>query len=356
MRKPTLDGMEVIILAFATILAMAASIVGQTPENSNNSTHLSVSQQPGPESPELTEARQLNAAAVRLYDEGKYEEALKPAKRALEIREKTLHSDDRLVLNAVRNLAAIQLALKNFKEAEPLYKRILAADEKALGVDSLRVAETLDALALLHYTKGDFERTESDYKRALAIREKSSGPGRNEVAQTLYNLAEFYQFQSQFAKARPLYQRLIAFDEKLMPGSDSIVREALGRYACLLRKMNKPDEARQLDAQARVVSAQDQDALEQALLEGGILNGKALRLEKPAYPAEARARGASGTVEVQVTISEEGKVIHACALTGPSLLWQVSEGSAYRSIFSPTLLNGKPVKVTGIIAYHFVRQ
>ena len=64
----------------------------------------------------------------------------------------------------------------------------------------------------------------------------------------------------------------------------------------------------------------------------------------------------SGKVVVQVTITEEGKVIRACAVKGDPLLWQVSERAAYAAEFAPTKLSGKPVKVTGVITYNFVRR
>lgn len=46
---------------------------------------------------------------------------------------------------------------------------------------------------------------------------------------------------------------------------------------------------------------------------GGVLNGKALSLPKPSYPAAARVVNASGAVNVQVTIDEYGNVVSATA-------------------------------------------
>ena len=87
---------------------------------------------------------------------------------------------------------------------------------------------------------------------------------------------------------------------------------------------------------------------------GGILNGKAISLTKPSFPAAARAVGASGAVSVQVLINEEGNVASASAVSGHPLLRQVSEQAALASKFSPTTLQGQPVKVSGIIVYNFV--
>lgn len=89
-------------------------------------------------------------------------------------------------------------------------------------------------------------------------------------------------------------------------------------------------------------------------ISGGVLNGKAINLVVPAYPAAARAVNAGGAVSVQVTIDENGDVISASAVSGHPLLRQASEQAARASKFSPTLLQGQPVKVTGVIVYNFV--
>jgi protein TonB len=89
-------------------------------------------------------------------------------------------------------------------------------------------------------------------------------------------------------------------------------------------------------------------------ISGGVLNGKAVSLPKPAYPAAARAVRASGAVQVQVLIDEEGRVVSASAAGGHPLLQAAAVAAARQARFSPTLLSGQPVKVSGIITYNFV--
>jgi periplasmic protein TonB len=93
-----------------------------------------------------------------------------------------------------------------------------------------------------------------------------------------------------------------------------------------------------------------------APISGGVLNGKAINLPRPAYPPIARQAHASGTVVVQVTIDENGGVISARAVSGHPLLQAVAVAAARGARFSPTKLSGQPVKVTGVITYNFVAQ
>lgn len=92
------------------------------------------------------------------------------------------------------------------------------------------------------------------------------------------------------------------------------------------------------------------------VISGGVLNGKALSLPTPAYPPIARAAHAAGTVVVQVLIDEEGNVVSAKAVSGHPLLQAASVAAAREAKFSPTRLEGEPVKVTGVIQYNFVAQ
>ena len=93
-----------------------------------------------------------------------------------------------------------------------------------------------------------------------------------------------------------------------------------------------------------------------APISGGVLNGKAISLPKPQYPAIAKAAHAAGTVTVQVLIDENGTVVSAKAISGHPLLQAVAVAAARQARFSPTKLSGQPVKVSGMIQYNFVAQ
>ena len=110
------------------------------------------------------------------------------------------------------------------------------------------------------------------------------------------------------------------------------------------------------DAKPDVAAGANVPPAKRRPISGGVLNGKAIVLPKPDYPADAKSAGAAGSVAVQVTIDEMGSVIEAKAVSGHPLLQQPSVNAALQARFSPTSLMGEPVKVTGVIVYNFVRQ
>ena len=89
-------------------------------------------------------------------------------------------------------------------------------------------------------------------------------------------------------------------------------------------------------------------------LPSSVITGKTIQKPAPPYPAIAKAANIQGTVAVQIVIDEEGRVISAKATSGPALLMNAAVQAAYRASFTPTVLTGKPVKVTGSITYNFV--
>lgn len=86
----------------------------------------------------------------------------------------------------------------------------------------------------------------------------------------------------------------------------------------------------------------------------GVVNSIAVRLPKPIYPPAAKVVNASGAVNVQVTIDEQGNVISAVATNGHPLLKAAAVNAAKQAKFTPTILSDQPVKVTGVIVYNFV--
>ena len=85
----------------------------------------------------------------------------------------------------------------------------------------------------------------------------------------------------------------------------------------------------------------------------GQLNSKALKLPRPLYPEMARRMRVEGAVKVLVTIDESGRVISARAENGHTLLREPAVAAARQARFTPALVSGQPVAVSGFITYTF---
>jgi TonB family protein len=301
----------------------------------------------------LAEASRLTLTVVKLYNDGKYDEALVSAKRALELRERALGPDHEMVQSALLNLAEIYTAKKKYGEAQKLVERLLKTYEKTVGPEDAGAAIFLDKLAFLTYVQGDFSKSEAAYKRALAIREKVLGQNHTEFATSLYMLAEFYRFTGKFEKAQPLYERATILRGKLLGREHPDYLKTKERYFCVALETGQEQKIKDIEK----ILGDTLGTKAHGVTEDAILNGRAISLPKPSYSDEARRYRAQGRVVIKVTIDELGNVIDASDMCGGNpLLVKPSLQSARAARFTPTKLSGQPVKVTGVITYNFVVQ
>ena len=76
---------------------------------------------------------------------------------------------------------------------------------------------------------------------------------------------------------------------------------------------------------------------------------------KPIYPAIAQSAGVTGTVTIEATIGEDGKVSDAKVVRSVALLDQAALDAVRQWEYMPTLLNGVPVPVLTTITVNFTR-
>ena len=167
-----------------------------------------------PDAGAVEEARRLNGEVERLYGEGKYDEAIPLAERALAMREATLGPEHMDVGESLANLAELYHQHGDYGRAVPLLQRSLGIYEKSLGPEHPFVATVVSNLAVLYADKGDYARAEPLLQRSLAINEKVLGPEHRAVATMLGNLASLYIDKGDYVRAEPLLQRSIAVAKK----------------------------------------------------------------------------------------------------------------------------------------------
>lgn len=304
------------------------------------------------ETPELQEATTLTASVVKLFNQGKYEEALPLAKRALQIREKALPRTDQRVADSLTNLGEIYIGKEDYRAARDTFKRLLQVLEERFGPEDLRLASTLDRLAPLQYRAASLDDAEEAFKRALALREKALGSDNEEVARAAFAIADFYRKRRDFQPAVDNYKRAMTTYGRLSGVKTDAFERVRDGFYCLSYEHNKPELGKEISRIYAELSGADPAREPEP---GTILNGRAISLPKPEYPEGARQRRLQGVVTVKVWIDEAGSVISAKDMCqGPPYLSESSVAAAFKARFTPTKLSGMPVKVTGVIVYNFV--
>jgi TonB family protein len=318
--------------------------------NSANSLACQRDEQPQtPSTSDVTEITRLNQQVVILVDQGKLDEALSLGKQVLNTAEKRLGSGHTLAGRAAYNLATVYFAKKQYYDAAKFYQKCLSIYERALGPNDPKLADVLFGLGWSSYAIGEVEKTESCLLRSLSISEKANGPGSTETAESLYVLGQFYQKSGKGNKAVEFYKRAIPIFEKTRGENDQELGELLEKCSCALVQTGQKQEAATMGLRSQVIlHKRSPDSVL-----GHVLQGKAVFREEPVYPAAAKHERISGTVIVEVTVDETGKVIATRAICGPDLLVPASLEAARNWRFTPTTLGGQAVKVIGTITFNF---
>lgn len=327
-----------------SLLLLAASVSAQT--------------SPAPSQPASSQpasasgADTLHAQVIKLAREGKYAEALPLARRVLGLREKELGREHALVAVALQNVAAINQQLGKADEAETFYKRALAVYEKAGGEEyTPQIAKILHSLALLEVNVG---KAVSLHERALKLKEKAEGPRSLSVASTLFPLGHLYEMSGDYGRAEESFKRFVEIAGETGTGAADDTAVAHTRLSCLLRKRGRDDDALRHESRAEAIFRSVADGRGK-IVEGGVINGKAIYKPGPRYPVEARNARAQGVITVKILVGEGGRVLASCAEgSGHPALKQAAEWASYGARFTPTLVEGVPIKVGGVITYNFV--
>jgi TonB family protein len=310
-----------------------------------------------PASPEVNEAARLNAQVVELYKESKYDEALPLAERVLTLREHQLDPMDRRIADALTNLASVYEAKKENGKAEPLYQRALTIYETAAGPDSDSGAAILNRLVVIKFSQGSYDKAETFDRRLLEIKEKKLGADNVGLAVPLTNLAYIYAAKDNMTQARAAFARVLTILEKAAPAAlPAGMSEPLANYLSLLYRQRQTDEVKaQIERTNKIlIAVATAGGGGKSVQAAGVLNGRAVLKPQPDYPMLAKINHAQGVVVVEIVVDETGKVIKAEAVSNsdPSLKVAAVK-AALQARFTPTLLSGVPVKVSGIITYNF---
>lgn len=163
----------------------------------------------------------LNAHIRPLYEEGRFDEALDMAKRAVRMAEESFGPDDPRVAESLNGLANCHLALCQMDEAKRLYERVLAIRRQAFGPRHPEVAKALANLAYLAHFDRDYPNAKRLYRQAVDAFEQSVGWYDPHLAPVLESYAVLWSDLGEREKATAAMQR--AWMIRQLPQQEEVV-------------------------------------------------------------------------------------------------------------------------------------
>jgi TonB family protein len=81
------------------------------------------------------------------------------------------------------------------------------------------------------------------------------------------------------------------------------------------------------------------------------LQERVIKKTPPVYPAEAQGSGVAAMINIQILISEEGRVIETIA-EGPEQFLEAAIEAARQWTFKPMIIEGKAVRMSGLLSFN----
>ncbi|KAF5015728.1 hypothetical protein F66182_12838, partial [Fusarium sp. NRRL 66182] len=190
-----------------------------------------------------------NAAWYMQTGLGKYNEAEKLNRRALEGCEKELGERHPHTLMSVANLASVLQYQGKYDEAEKLNRRALEG-RKELGEKHPHTLASVSNLALVLQYQGKYDEAEKLNRRTLEGREKELGVQHPHTLASVSNLALVLQYQGRYNEAEKLNRRALEGMEKELGVQHPDTLTSVGNLALVLQYQGRYNEAEKLNRRA----------------------------------------------------------------------------------------------------------
>ena len=196
----------------------------------------------------------LNTLGNVLWHQGRLDEAEVVHRQALELRQRILPADHTDIGQSMHNLGALRYFAADLAEAERLWRRSAEIEEAAHGPDDWNLATSLHTLAIVCSDQQRFDEALELELRSLAIREKVLGPDHPHVALSLTTLGNIYRETDREAEAEPLIRRAVSIMEAAVgPANGEVLwmRRSLARTLISLERF--ADAETELASQIEII-------------------------------------------------------------------------------------------------------
>jgi len=180
-----------------------------------------------------------------LDDLGRYPEAVKCFRGALEVQTRTLGATHIDVASTKDSLGVTLWRQGKLSDALVLYDEALQVRESVLGTEHVLVAKTIVNRANVYFRQGHSMRALADYSRALEIAKRTLGEEHVLVAKTKNNMAEVLRVEGKFDEALLLYRQSLDVLTKVLGAGHVLVANTKNNMAGIYLKQGRSEEALQ---------------------------------------------------------------------------------------------------------------
>ena len=181
--------------------------------------------------------------ALKLYNQGKYDEAQPLYEESLKIHQRLLSDDHPFTAQLYNELAANLDSQAKFDRAETLYRKALDICERLLTGDHPGIASKCNNLAYNLNARGKYKEAQPLYEKALKMHRRLFSDNNQETALSYNNVASNLDAQGQFAEAQPYYEKALEILRNLLMDKHPYTAGTYNNLASNLEHQGKLIEA-----------------------------------------------------------------------------------------------------------------
>ena len=188
-------------------------------------------------------ANSLDVLGVVRQDQGRPDDAVEFARKALDIRRSNVEAPHFLLAVGMNNVATALLAAKRPEEAEPLLVESLAMRRELLGDEHPQVANAIHNLGAVYKDLGRDAEALANYATALEMRRRLLGPTHLDVALSLSSMGLLHHERGRYAEALPLFREALPLWRRGLGESHGVSLRTQGFIGDCLAHLDRFEEA-----------------------------------------------------------------------------------------------------------------
>ena len=151
----------------------------------------------------------------------------------------------------LNNIAMIYYKQRRYAQAEVLFLRSIEITSRVLGSSHPDLTLTLASFGEVYTRLGRYSEAMEQYQRSLSILRNMSPRLYGRIARTLERVSSMYLKQGDKTDAESAFAEAIEFARHVTVAEDPGLPDMFDRYATLLSRLGKADQARNVHAEAQ---------------------------------------------------------------------------------------------------------
>ncbi|CAF1385814.1 unnamed protein product [Adineta steineri] len=152
-------------------------------------------------------------------DQGDYEKAIWYYEQGLEIYQKALPSNHRLLATSYNNIGLVYQNIGEYSKALSFYEKDLAICQKTLRSNHPSLATSYNNIGLVYDSMGEYSRALSSHEKALEIYQKSLPSNHPSLATSYNSIGLVYDKMGEYSKALSFYEKDLEICQKTLPSN-----------------------------------------------------------------------------------------------------------------------------------------